>query len=68
MPLVADAIERGRAAGLDRKKLLKFVHVSFPWGARGNHPYEIWKSEAAHQLGISRKRNAGNEPMPLFEE
>lgn len=67
-PLIAEAIDLGRKAGLNGKPLRDHVHRAFPWGTREHHPYEIWKSEAALQLGISRKRSAGTKPMPLFGE
>jgi len=52
--LIPEAIESGRAAGLDGKPLWRYVCRSFPWGTRRNWPYKIWRHEAAVQIGLKR--------------
>lgn len=50
--LIPEAIESGRAQGLQGKKLWRYVCRSFPWGPRKYWPYKIWRHEAAVQIGL----------------
>jgi hypothetical protein len=49
-PLVAKAIEEGRALGLDDKAIAKYVRDRFPWGEQATHAHKIWSSEVRMQL------------------
>jgi hypothetical protein len=45
--------------GQDEKAIRKALREAYPWGERSMHPYKIWISEIAVQLG---KRTFGHQP------
>lgn len=69
MPHVAEAIESGRAAGLEGAKLARYAAKSYPWGtSQGYWPRKVWVSEVKRQLRLSRmKAKPGGEHLPLFD-
>lgn len=52
-PIVRRAILDGQAQGLSGSELRRFVSERYPFGERAMHPYKIWLSEVARQLGPS---------------
>ena len=40
--------------GQDEKAIRKALREAYPWGERSMHPYKIWISEIAVQLGKKR--------------
>lgn len=71
-PLVGEAVESGKAEGLEGRKLLTYCQRSYPWrNLVGNHGRKIWCSECRVQLKmktLAEIREIESRPMPLFDE
>jgi hypothetical protein len=48
--VISEALEEGRAQGLEGKSLARFVSKAYPFGERTNYPYKVWLHEFERQV------------------
>lgn len=56
-PIIHQVLQETK--GQEEKVIRKALREAFPWGEKSTHPYKIWLSEIAIQLG---KRRFGHRP------
>lgn len=47
-------------AGKPEKEIRKALKEAYPFGERVRHPYKVWLSEVAYQLGTKERKKTGN--------
>jgi hypothetical protein len=63
-PIIAAVLAEMEGKSLKEKRAA--LREAFPFGPRQYHPYKIWLSECAYQLGLKKpKTRQKNAPLPF---